>query len=122
MLKQAAETWQSYENEEDQKPQVPPFMETYERRGFAAARQEYLEARIRLGEEKFKRGVQWEKLNLAYLNAMLGRKKQAINYLQLAYAAHLTPLVNLKVDSRFETLRSEREFQELLKNMRLVEE
>jgi TolB-like protein/DNA-binding winged helix-turn-helix (wHTH) protein/Flp pilus assembly protein TadD len=122
MLKQAAETWQSYENEEDQKPQVPPFMETYEKRGFAAAKQQYLEARIRLGEEKFKHGVQWEKLNLAYLNAMLGRKKQALNYLQLAYAAHLTPMVNLKVDSRFDTLRDQQEFQELLKRMKLSAE
>lgn len=122
MLKQAAEAWQTYENEEDQKPPVPPFMETYEKRGFAAARQEYLEARVRLGEEKFKHGVQWEKLNLAYLNAMLGRKKQALNYLQLAYAAHLTPLVNLKVDSRFDPLRDQQEFQELLRRMKLAEE
>lgn len=52
MLKQAAETWQVYQDKEDQKPQVTSFIEIYEKRGFAAARQEYLEVRFSFGRRK----------------------------------------------------------------------
>lgn len=121
MLKQAAECWQGYERAEDEKPQVAPFMVNYGKYGFSAAKRMYLEARVRLGQGKFRRGVQWEKLNLAYLNAMLGRKREALNYLQLAYAAHLTPVINLRIDSRFDVLRDQPEFKNLLKEMKLVD-
>jgi Tfp pilus assembly protein PilF len=122
MLKQAAECWQTYVTEEDEQPNVAPFMETYGKQGFLAAKQQYLEARIRLEEGNLRRGASWAKLDLAYLNAMLGRKRQALAFLQLAYAAHLTPLINLKIDSRFDVLRDQPEFRDLLQQMKLADQ
>jgi len=121
-LERAAECWQKYETAEDQKPDVAPFMESYRKRGFHAAKQEYLEARVQLGEKQFRRGGEWEKLNLAYLNAMLDRRKQALGFLELAYQSHMTPLINLKIDSRFDRLRNDPEFKDLLKRMKLADQ
>lgn len=119
LFRQAAEYWDKYESADDDKLSLPPFSELFKEHGFSAAQKEYWKEGIRHGEEQLRRGVQWEKFNLACLNAELKRKPQAIQFLRLAYADHMTPLINLKIDSRFDALRDDAAFQELLRSMKL---
>jgi serine/threonine-protein kinase len=57
---------------------------------------------------------------LAAIRAALGDKTAALGWLELAHTGHETPLVWLKVDPRFDSLRGEPRFQEILRRMKLA--
>jgi len=52
--------------------------------------------------------------------ALLDEKQPAMEWLHNAYAQHDTQLLNLKVDPRFDALRSEPEFSQLLQQIGLA--
>jgi hypothetical protein len=56
---------------------------------------------------------------LALLYTGLGDKEAAFHWLERAYAAHDSQLQYLKVDSRYDNLRSDDRFADLLRRMRL---
>jgi TolB-like protein/Flp pilus assembly protein TadD/predicted Ser/Thr protein kinase len=56
-------------------------------------------------------------LLLAYVG--MGKKDDALTYLEKAYAAHSISLTNLKVDPAYDRLRSEPRFQDVLRGMGL---
>ena len=55
----------------------------------------------------------------AYIGA--GRKDQAMALLQKAYSEHANIMTSLKVDPRYDSLRDNPRFQELLRSLRLTQ-
>jgi hypothetical protein len=56
---------------------------------------------------------------IAQVYAGLDEKKEALAWLERAYAQHSTELVTLKVAPAYDSLRDEPRFQELLRRLRL---
>jgi TolB-like protein/lipopolysaccharide biosynthesis regulator YciM len=56
-------------------------------------------------------------MTLAYLYVLLGDKEQAIAWLEKAYQEHDSGLRSLKTDPRYDPLRSDPRFQELLRRL-----
>ena len=59
-------------------------------------------------------------LDFAFIYTGLGDKQQALDYLEKAYQERSTWLMWIKVDPRFDPLRSEPRFQNLLRRMNLL--
>jgi len=59
-------------------------------------------------------------LDIAAIYAKLGEKDRAFDLLERAYAQHNMWLMNLKVDPRFESLRSDRRYESLLQRIGLT--
>jgi serine/threonine protein kinase/TolA-binding protein len=59
-------------------------------------------------------------VHIAAIYAALGNKDQAFAWLDNAYEAHAFVLIELKVDPKFDTLRSDPRFADLLGRMRLA--
>ena len=72
---------------------------------------EYLEQRAKDDSEN--------EYRLAIAYAELGRAEEAIKHLQRCFAVHDDRLVWLRVESCFDSLRSDPRFQELLRKMKL---
>ena len=60
--------------------------------------------------------------SIAAVYAALGRKDQAFEHLNKSFASHSSKLLWLAVDRRFEPLRGDRRFNELLARMHLIEQ
>ena len=58
--------------------------------------------------------------HIAAIYAALGNKDQAFAWLDNAYEAHTFDLIELKVNPKFDTLRSDSRFSDLLGRMRLA--
>lgn len=59
-------------------------------------------------------------LDFAFIYTGLGDKEQALSYLEKAYQERSTWLMWIKVDPRFDTLRLDPRFADLLRRMRLA--
>jgi hypothetical protein len=53
------------------------------------------------------------------LNLLVGRKQQALDWLEEGYRDRATDMMFLKVSPEFDSLRSEPRFQQLLRRMNL---
>ena len=69
-------------------------------------------------ERGAKEGSEYE-YRLAVAYAELGRVEEAIKHLQGCFAVHDDRLVWLRVESSFDSLRSDSRFQEILRKMNL---
>jgi tetratricopeptide (TPR) repeat protein len=58
---------------------------------------------------------------IAAVYAALGQKETAFKWLEQAYQVRSTSLINLKVDPRFDSLRSDRRFSDLVRRVGLPE-
>ena len=59
-------------------------------------------------------------LDFAFIYTGLGNKEKALDYLEMAYQERSTWLMWIKVDPRFDPLRSDPRFADLLRRMRLA--
>jgi hypothetical protein len=56
---------------------------------------------------------------IATVYLALGEKDRALEWLEQGYDRRVYPLPDIRVDARFDSLRAEKRFQELLRRMRL---
>jgi len=54
---------------------------------------------------------------VARVYAPLGKKDEALTWLETAYSERAPFMIYLKIDPRFDDLRSDRRFQDLLRRM-----
>jgi len=59
-------------------------------------------------------------VDIALIYAGLGEKDQAFDWLEKAYGEHSTKLIHIKMDPRFDILRSMPQFDDLLRRIGLV--
>jgi serine/threonine protein kinase/Tfp pilus assembly protein PilF len=100
-------------------PQMPgprPDREVYSHL-LAGRRAEALEALDRLDQISRFRYV--SAADMAVLNLLVGRKQQALDWLEEGYRDRATDMMFLKVSPEFDSLRSEPRFQQLLRRMNL---
>jgi serine/threonine-protein kinase len=83
----------------------------------AGRRAEALDALDRL--EQISRFRYVSAADLAVLNLLVGRKQQALDWLEQGFRDRSTDMMFLKVSPEFDSLRSEPRFQELLRKMNL---
>jgi hypothetical protein len=80
----------------------------------------YFRARLAQRQEEAKKGYV-SPYDFADAYVRLGNKKESLKWLELAYADRSAYLANLQIDPRFDFLRSEPRFQELVRRVGLAD-
>jgi len=88
-------------------------------RGYAAAKREFLAEEIKLFETRAKAGRPMLSLPIAADYAALGDKRTAVLWLKTAFDQQDPTLGYLAVDERFASLKTEPQFNELLRQLHL---
>lgn len=92
---------------------------TYAASGYEKAREVYLKRRL-TGLENRARQENFNPLNAAIANALLGNRDQAFKWLEEAYQNRSFGLIYLKVDPEFDSLRSDPRYTDLLRRINLA--
>ena len=115
MNSEAVAEWQTAMKLSGDEPQAAALGKTYKSSGYQGFLQQWLDQQLQRSAE---RRPQYE---IARLYARLGKKEEALKWLEKAYEEHSSGMVFMKSEPVFDILRSDPRFQSLLRRMTFPE-
>jgi eukaryotic-like serine/threonine-protein kinase len=115
MYSEAVAEWQTAMKLSGNEPQAAGLGEAYKSSGYQGFLQKWLDQQLHRSAE---RQPQYE---IARLYARLGKKEEALKWLEKAYEEHSSGMVFMKSEPVFDALRSDPRFQSLLRRMTFPE-
>ena len=117
MYPEAVAEWQKALNLEGDAPMAAAIGEAYKVSGYPGVEQRWREYFL---EKRSHRGRGWA-YQIAGSYSVLGKKDEALNWLEKAYAERNGGMPSLKIDPHFDSLRSDPRFQSLVRRMNFPE-